>query len=330
MLDFWLYAGKTVHSFSPFFMAHLTEKELTFHRQFAHYGRNAKEWLRKCALLLPHINRARIWEKKGFSCIYEYAAKLAGMSRNSVDDALRILRRIEDKPELKRVVAVKGLNAVRPVAGVATKETAGFWAEKALWMSKHTLETYVKDFLKQTREPTEKSRTGTENTPEKPHAKTIDAESFGPPKVPLAMQLEPAVAEQLLKLKGEGDWNTFMKQLLAMREAQLEAQKPLSAETSSRHIPVAIQKHVLARTNGQCAFPGCAKPHESLHHTQRWLLENIHDPDRIAPLCKAHERIAHLGLVDNEEVSPSVWRLRKEPDKALPKHGVDSLVAIYR
>lgn len=311
-------------------MKKLTEKELALHRQFSHYGRNAKEWLRKCALLLPHINRARIWEKKGFSCIYEYAAKLAGMSRNSVDDALRILRRIEDKPELTRVAEVKGLNAVRPVASVATKETAGFWAKKALWMSKHTLETYVKDFLKQTREPTEKSRTGTGNAVEKPHAEAIGVESFGPPKVTLEMQLESAVAAQLLKLKGTGDWNTLMKELLAMREAHLQAQKPPSVETDSRHIPAAIQKHVLARTNGQCAFPGCAKPHESLHHTQRWLLHNIHDPDRIVPLCKAHERIAHLGLVDNEEASPSTWRLREEPDKAFPKHAVDSLVAIYR
>lgn len=76
------------------------------------YGASAKEWMRKCVLLLPEIEKHRIWENKNFGSIYEYAAKLAGMSRNAVDDALRILRKIEDKPALQKVVEIKGLNAV--------------------------------------------------------------------------------------------------------------------------------------------------------------------------------------------------------------------------
>ena len=40
--------------------------EKNLHERFSFYGKNAKEWTRKCALLLPEINRLRIWEKKGF------------------------------------------------------------------------------------------------------------------------------------------------------------------------------------------------------------------------------------------------------------------------
>src|SRR3990170_8617878 len=76
------------------------------HQQFSEYGKNAKEWLRKCALLLPEIAEKQVWRRKGFSSIYEYAAKLAGMSRSSVDEALRVLSRIEDKPALQELVAV--------------------------------------------------------------------------------------------------------------------------------------------------------------------------------------------------------------------------------
>src|SRR3990172_1916605 len=90
------------------------------HQQFSEYGKNAREWLRKCALLLPEIEEKQVWRRKGFSSIYEYAAKLAGMSRYSVDEALRVLRRIEDKPALQELVAVRGIQAVRPVATIAT------------------------------------------------------------------------------------------------------------------------------------------------------------------------------------------------------------------
>ena len=65
------------------------------HKQFVEYGKNAREWMRKCELLLPEIERKKIWKRKNFLSIYEYAAKLAGMSKHKVDDSLRILRKIE-------------------------------------------------------------------------------------------------------------------------------------------------------------------------------------------------------------------------------------------
>src|SRR3989338_3776047 len=94
----------------------LDDEENVLHEQFVGYGQNAKLWMRKCELLLPEIEKMQIWRKKGFASIYEYAAKLAGMNRSKVDDALWILRKIEDKPALIKVASEKGINAVRPVA----------------------------------------------------------------------------------------------------------------------------------------------------------------------------------------------------------------------
>lgn len=298
-------------------MNNLTPEHQILHEKFKQYGANAREWMRKCVLLLPEIERYRIWEKKGFGSMYEYAAKLAGMSRNTVDDALRILRKIEDKPELQKVVTMKGINAIRPVAAIATKETEGFWAEKARIMSKHTLEIYVKELY----------RTGTENVAENSHQQGWSTES---PKKTIAMQLDPEIAEQLEKLKGQGDWNELMKQFLGMRAAELTRQKPEPVKTESRRIPVKIQKHALARTNGACSFPGCKKPYEIIHHTQRFALEKVHDPERLEPLCKVHERLVHLGLIENEELSANQWQVRVQPDKNKPTYKIDELVAKYR
>lgn len=332
-------------------------RAVRLHRDFVRYGSNAKHWTRRCALLLPEIEKHRVWEKKGFSSIYEYAAKIAGMGRNSVDDALWILRKIEDKPALQKIVAIKGINAVRPVVAIATKETDSFWAEKSAQMSRHTLETYVKELARENKMG-EIPRTGTGNCAENAHQGAIEQTQSTssapsvqsqiiltstpafeqpqlaltplPPQTQITMELTPEVADQLKKLKGSGDWNQLMKELLAMREAQMQEQEPEPVKTESKYIPVKIRRHVVARTNGTCAFPGCTKPHKILHHTQRFALEKTHDPARLVPLCENHERMVHLSLIENEDSGPAHWKVRLRPDESGAKRAVDLIVGRYR
>lgn len=314
------------------------------HGKFQKYGTCAREWTRKCALLLPEIEKHRIWEQKKFGSIYEYACKLAGMGRPAVDDALRVLKKIEDKPDLRKVVELKGINAVRPVAAIATRETQSFWAEKAMAMSKNTLEVYVKDLTRSTDLTQQISTntnlennlcTSTEKAPRTSGQQAIslfDTQNFEikATQKTVVMQLSPEIADQLEKLKGQGDWNELMKQFLELRSLELEEQKPEPVQATSRHIPVKIQQHVTARTNGNCSHPGCAKPIEIKHHTKRFALEKNHDPDQIHGLCKEHERIAHLGLIENEEATPADWKVRKEADPDEPKFKIDELVKKFR
>ncbi|MFH1284927.1 MAG: hypothetical protein ABIH78_05085 [Candidatus Peregrinibacteria bacterium] len=294
----------------------ISSAEKILHEKFVQYGQNAKEWTRKCVLLLPEIEKHRIWEKKGFLSVYEYAAKLAGMSHDKVNEALRILRKIEDKPELKKIVAEKGILAVRPVAAIVTKETDGFWAEKAKEMSMHTLETYIQEYKKE-----QKSRL---------RAKEVRITTEESETITISMDLDPETAQRLQKLKGQEDWNKLMKEFLKLREEKIESSRPEAVKATSRTIPSKIKKHVLQKTNNTCAFPGCTKPCQILHHTQRFALKPVHDPDKIVPLCKNHERLAHLSLIENEELPPKYWKIRKEPDTIHPKYKIDQRVAAYR
>ena len=302
-------------------MAKLSVQENTVHGQFIHYARNAKEWMRKCALLLPKIEKHRIWEKRGFGSISEYAGKLAGMSRHSVEDALRILRKIEDKPALQKVVEQHGLNAVRPVVATATVETAGFWAQKAREMSKNTLEVYVREYKKG-----ENFRTSTPGKPEK----FLPGEAEKPLTKAITMQLDTKVAAELEKLKGPGSWNELMKEFLELRRQKLEAGKPEAVKTESRHIPNKIKSYVINKTRGQCSYPDCTKSYKILHHTPRWALEKTHDPDQLEPLCKAHEQIGHHGLIKNEEQATENWSVLKEPMWWDAKRMIDQKVVQYR
>jgi hypothetical protein len=286
----------------------ILEKDL--HARFTFYGKNTLKWKRKCTILLPEIAKYRIWEKHGFESIYEYAAKIAGMSHNNVNAALWVGKKVEDKPELKKLVEEKGIEIIRPIANIATKETAAFWAEKAKEMSKNTLTAYAKEYKKsELNSPCAGAKNYYKNQNLFSEIKTQN----------ISMELEPEIANQLQKLKGQGNWNELMQKLLKAYQAQLEAKKPVPQESAKRYVPAKIEKYVLAKTNNTCAFPGCTKEYNYLHHTWRFALTKTHDPDTLIPLCKEHERMAHAGLIENENLSPKFWKIKLEADKASEK-----------
>jgi len=310
----------------------MREEEKLIHEKFVEYGTNAKEWMRKCVFLLPEIEKRRIWEKKGFLNIFEYAGKIAGMSRETVVDSLRIIKKIEDKPNLKEVAMQKGLNCIKPIVTIATKENEKYWAEKVKEMSKNTLAVFVKGL-----------RGAKKHDNLEQQAIFEESERAGPSqqKAMILMVLDPEIAENLEKLKGNGSWDELMKELLGLRNKQLEIEKQKiinsemkkSVKLGSRHIPVAVKRHVLKKTNGFCAFPGCKKDGEILHHTQRFALKKTHNPDKIVYLCTAHERLAHLGLVQNEDMSSENWKIREKPDadyENSAKKSIDQVVKQFR
>jgi hypothetical protein len=175
------------------------------------------------------------------------------------------MRRIEDKTELVEVARVKSINAVRPVAAIATKEDAGVWAEKAAKMSKNELELHVRE-----------SRTSTEK-----QAQTIE------------MELSQEIEDELRTLKGEGDWEELMRELLKARKKLHEQEKPEKVENAKRYLPKAIEKWVVKTTNGQCSKPGCYKPYYALYHEDYFAENHVHDPDRITLVCKDHHELEH-------------------------------------
>ncbi len=102
--------------------------------------------MRKCVLMLPAIERERVWEKKGFSSLAEYAGRLSGMSRGTVSDGLRILRTVENMPDIMKVIEDKGIAIVRPILTLLTDGNQKFWADKMRAMSQHTLEMYRREW----------------------------------------------------------------------------------------------------------------------------------------------------------------------------------------
>lgn len=293
------------------------------HGDFSEYGKNAKEWMRKCALLLPEIEKLKVWRRKGFHSIYEYAAKLANMSQYQVNEALRTARKTTDFPELRKIVEIKGINAVRPVLTIVNKETEHFWAEKVKNMSQHTLETYVRDYKKEFVGLRAQSITSEEfNATSK---SSEDSKT-------LTINLKPEIIAKLEKYNKD-DWNKLMQKFIDLYEKDLKQElarkKPEPVANTSNHIPKNMHDYVLKRSHGKCEFPNCNKTYDHLHHTNRYSTDKTHDPDQIVALCEAHHDLAHKGLI-NEREKISNWDIRLEPDYANLNRFVDEKVQFYR
>ena len=117
------------------------------------------------------------------------------------------------------------------------------------------------------------------------------------------------LAKRIEKLKNRPDFEQLLEKFLDT----LEENKPEPVQTESRHVPANIEKYVLGKTGGKCAFPGCNRQYSHLHHAKRFSECHEHDPDHLIPLCEGHHDLAHLGYIENELLAPENWQLRDNP-----------------
>jgi hypothetical protein len=290
------------------------------------YGSDIRSLQKKFASLLVEVEKRGLYKIYGFHSIHEFAAKLAGMSPGTVDEIVRVSKKLEDKPLLKNLMEEQGWSKLKVVATVATPETERLWAEKVKEMSKATLETLVREIKKQ-----EEIRPGAEMSTLSFHV-TKETET----KLRILKQ-------KLEKEKGEVlSWNQVMEELLkrnsevqeGVEESNLEKMKQTIQETlpkvSKRYIPASVKNYLHQKYHDQCGYPGCKYPSTIVHHTRRFSLIPNHDPDFLVPLCKNHERLAHHGLIEQEEKQPENWQIRFQADHNSEKFLIDQWVVKKR
>ena len=305
-------------------------------------GLKARMWKNRFIAALPEVYKRRLYKKKGFCSIYEFAAKMAGISKNVVDEMLRIDEKLHDKPRLKALIPDKGLNKVRLVANVVDKGTEKFWIEKINTMTKSALETYLRESRKshpgmgRELKPDLRQDSAQNTLFGSGNSISSSEDSSIPGKQTFTIQIDPETELELRKLKQKiekekkevVDWNTVMKELVTKaHESSPRKQKKIIRRRKStkvtRHIPAHKKREILQKFNGKCAFPSCRQPGGFLHHVKRFALHKNHE--HIVPLCKTHHELAHQGLIENETRGPAHWRIKTQPDKKCPTYNIDRL-----
>lgn len=290
--------------FSPSELKKLSDKEL--YKKCRMYGEAARIWRQKFIGLLPEVNRRRLYEKKGFSSIFEFAAKLCGLSAEQVRLTLNLEKRFEDKPTLKKMLenGEVSVNKLARVVSIVTSENEKELAEKIKILPKNALETLVRDAAAENKNGSSKPLFGDKDLPGQI----------------LNFELSDDIKEQLNELHLKGiDVNELLREMLKKRQEEITEGKEKIAEkiqpTTSRYIPTKTKKILQKEFGGKCSIAACQKSATIIHHTQRFGLSQNHDPRFLAPLCKGHHVIAHgmdfkyqwakgKGLTSMSAVSP--------------------------
>ncbi|MFA6917662.1 MAG: HNH endonuclease signature motif containing protein [Candidatus Gracilibacteria bacterium] len=111
------------------------------------YGERTRFWRQKFTGLLPEVFKRRLYEKKGFSSIFEFSKKLAGLSEEQVRLVLNLEKRFSETPTLKSLL-VEGkvsINKLARIVSIAKPENDMFLATQVQILSKSAVETLVRD-----------------------------------------------------------------------------------------------------------------------------------------------------------------------------------------
>ena len=111
------------------------------------YGKQAIIARRKFLGLLPEVNRRRLFEKRGFNSIFEFAFKMAGVSEEQVRDVLNLEKRFVDKPNLHKALVSGSVSANKlvRVAALATTANEKVLVELAQSLPQKALELFVRE-----------------------------------------------------------------------------------------------------------------------------------------------------------------------------------------
>lgn len=117
----------------------------TLYEYCQYVGRQARIWKNHFVALLPEVAQRSLHKTHGFATIVEFATKVGGVGRKTVEAVFQVENLLNDKPVLKELVATVGVNKVRIVATIATTENQNLLAKKVREMSKNALEVWTRE-----------------------------------------------------------------------------------------------------------------------------------------------------------------------------------------
>jgi len=286
------------------------------------WGAEALAARRKFIGLLPEVFRRRLFERRGFSSIYHFAAELGGVGQQLVNEVLRLEKRFKEMPNL-HLALVKGEIGMSKLARIASVVEIGNEAvmcEKIRNLSRRAVDVWVKEMngkretevevkglferVSRSKSLAGQMRFDTVSMAEQigvlQQKRTFTKNSSGQNHdFEILAVLSPEVKAKLKELIDmDIDVNAVLLAAFTKREAEIAQEKAEIGETptKSRYIPVRIKKILKEEFGRKCSAGNCYKPAEQIHHEHPFAAHHDHDPRSLKPLCRGHHELAHMNF----------------------------------
>lgn len=259
----------------------MTNKEL--YTRCLELSSKIKKYRNQFISLLPEVAARELYLEHGMHSIYEFAAKLAGLSHDTVRKVLKLNSDLALNPILKEkfISGEVGWSKLAVVAKIATPINEKSLAQKVETMSHASLELMVKESFSLESDGAvafDRHEESLETFPVKLHTKTMNKLRV------LKQQLEKESKHPLA-------WEDALN-LMIQKLENSAAKTPTKSDTKkelTRYIPASKKREVLSNTQQLCAK--CNRPAEHLHHQVPYSISKNHES--LTPLCKAHHDLVH-------------------------------------
>ncbi len=308
------------------------------HREFVKLSFDIIKMKNKLISLLLEIYEKEIYKEKGCRTIHEYGFKYAKLSKEVVDKAVRTLRHLENKPFLKQAIETHGIHKVALVATIATAEDEAVFAKHVENMSKAALFEFSKELRS-------KQKSKDQSSQKLPSFSDVaDGEigsGFFCQAVPNKMKIELDEEMQILffRFKGKHAKNLSNQEALKLMMKKVgeksvqeqdikpgaeiggeeknkeQRKKAVPGNETGRHIIKAKNNEIRQKHYHKCAYPGCTKAVEVMHHRVPFAFDRSHES--VIPLCDVHHEFAHNGLIAHELKEPENWKLKTAGETSL-------------
>jgi len=299
------------------------------------WGTEALAARRKFIGLLPEVFRRRLFERRGFSSIYHFAAEIGGVSKQLVEEVLRLEKRFKEMPNL-HFALVKGEIGMSKLARIASVVEIGNEAvmcEKIRNLSRRAVDILVREMRSGremvagdglfgmeagSRGPLDpgsgagnsnlslagQTRFDTVSMAEQVGAvrqkTTFTKNSSGQNHdFEILAVLSPEVKAKLKELIDMNiDVNAVLLAAFTKREAEIAQEKAEIGKSpaKSRYIPVRIKKILKEEFGRKCSAGNCYKPAKQIHHEHPFAAHHDHDPRSLKPLCRGHHELTHMNF----------------------------------
>jgi len=257
-------------------------------QEFISLGSSSLDYKRRAALLIPALNKSRVYSRHGFATLTEAASVMAGINGDTVSRILVVHKRTLKCPALRAQIKVVGYNKVYMVLSLLDFVPEEELVRMVSVLSKEAIAQRVRDIKKELKLPEELVVPGSGSS--RFSSRISDSLRQELNKIKYALEKE---AGNPVK---NSDVLEYLVSLVEKNEdLGFSASREYERAKKNKTLTLKHKEHEKAKSNEICVYPGCNNVATEIHHSDYRSLHSSAKHIKLKALCKVHHQLAHFN-----------------------------------